>query len=48
MIDDNSDMVPQAGIEPTHPAYKTGPLPLRIQGHFSIYSKSLLYTTFRL
>jgi hypothetical protein len=24
--------VPQAGIEPTHPAYKTGPLPLRIQG----------------
>ena len=26
-------MVPQVGIEPTQPAYKTGPLPLRIQGH---------------
>jgi hypothetical protein len=25
-------LVPQAGIEPTHPDYKTGPLPLRIQG----------------
>lgn len=25
-------LVPQVGIEPTHPAYKTGPLPLRIQG----------------
>ena len=25
-------MVPQDGIEPPHPAYKTGPLPLRIQG----------------
>jgi hypothetical protein len=24
--------VPQEGIEPPHPAYKTGPLPLRIQG----------------
>ena len=26
-------LVPQDGIEPPHPAYKTGPLPLRIQGH---------------
>ena len=25
-------LVPLAGIEPTHPAYKTGPLPLRIKG----------------
>ena len=25
-------VVPQDGIEPPHPAYKTGPLPLRIQG----------------
>jgi hypothetical protein len=25
--------VPFAGIEPTHPDYKTGPLPLRIKGH---------------
>ena len=25
-------LVPQDGIEPPHPAYKTGPLPLRIQG----------------
>ena len=25
-------LVPQEGIEPPHPAYKTGPLPLRIQG----------------
>ena len=27
------NLVPQEGIEPPHPAYKTGPLPLRIQGH---------------
>jgi hypothetical protein len=26
------NLVPLAGIEPTHPAYKTGPLPLRIKG----------------
>ncbi len=26
------NLVPQEGIEPPHPAYKTGPLPLRIQG----------------
>ena len=25
-------LVPQEGIEPPHPDYKTGPLPLRIQG----------------
>ena len=25
-------LVPQEGIEPPHPAYKAGPLPLRIQG----------------
>ena len=25
-------LVPLAGIEPTHPDYKTGPLPLRIKG----------------
>ena len=27
------NLVPQEGIEPPHPAYKAGPLPLRIQGH---------------
>ena len=27
-------LVPQEGIEPPHPAYKTGPLPLRIQGRY--------------
>ena len=26
------NLVPQEGIEPPHPDYKTGPLPLRIQG----------------
>ena len=26
------NLVPQEGIEPPHPAYKAGPLPLRIQG----------------
>lgn len=30
-------MVPQVGIEPTHPDYKTGPLPLRILGLMLLY-----------
>ena len=36
------NLVPQAGIEPTHPAYKTGPLPLRIQGLKFVLVYSLL------
>ena len=28
--------MPQDGIEPPHPAYKTGPLPLRIQGQILV------------
>lgn len=29
-------LVPLAGIEPTHPDYKTGPLPLRIKGQINL------------
>ena len=38
-------MVPQERIELPHPAYKTGPLPLRIQGHGQVFLQNTRYKT---